>query len=53
MICVPCQHAGNMNEYGREDLANFRHRDCEYTDCVCQHKVGNWVIKKPPRTNDA
>lgn len=53
VICVPCQHGGNMNQYGREDLANFRHRDCEYEDCACQHKVGNWTIKKPLRTNDA
>ena len=38
-----------MNSYGREDLAQERHSVCEYADCVCQHKVGNWVIKKPPR----
>ena len=53
VICNPCQEGGNMNEYKREDLAHERHKACEYADCVCQHKVGNWVIKKPPRTNDA
>ncbi len=38
-----------MNTYKRDELAHQLHRDCEYKDCVCQHKVGNWTIKKPPR----
>lgn len=49
MICNACKEGGNMNAYGREDLANERHRDCEYADCVCQHRVGNWTTKKPSR----
>lgn len=49
MICEPCKQGGIMNSYGREQLANERHSACEYTDCVCQHKVGNWTIKKPLR----
>lgn len=53
MICNACVQGGTMNSYGREQLARERHADCEYADCACQHLVGAWAIKKPPRKDNA
>lgn len=53
MICRACVEGGTMNSYGRDELAHERHRECEYADCACQHEVGNWTIKKPPRKDNA
>ena len=49
MICASCVAGGTMNSYGREQLAHEAHKGCEYADCACQHLVGEWAIKKPPR----
>ena len=45
MMCDACKQGGIMNTYGHEQLASERHRDCEYADCACQHKVGKAIIR--------
>lgn len=57
MICGKCQTAGQWNKaanamptdeperHGYVDLAKEFHRQCEFPNCMCQHKVGHYVAQ--------
>ena len=46
MMCDKCKQAGALNSIKEYAHANAVHIECEYVDCVCQHKVGAGWYKK-------
>ncbi len=45
MICTKCRAAGTANSAGDTAIAVMFHAECEYKDCCCQHKTGNYIKK--------
>ena len=46
MICTKCKIGGTANSAGDTRIAIMFHAECEYKDCYCQHKTGNYVKKQ-------
>ena len=51
MMCDKCKQAGALNSIKEYAHATAVHVECEYVDCVCQHKVGAGWYKKQAKKN--
>ena len=43
-ICTKCCSAGDQNQHYNFQVAETLHSQCEYKDCVCQHRTGLELI---------
>jgi hypothetical protein len=52
MICKSCTDGGNANKIGLADVAIAKHKECEFKDCYCQHKVNSTITENEKHSSE-